>query len=476
MLFKKSNTAISSGLYPAASPRTSAHTADQHETAMAKGHTGRAGYLFNKTRCAIKRKVLKVASKTTANLKVALGIKKEAYGYQATRDFYCSEGSEVTAVQAPLLPAELVIVEPFDSTSILDCFDQLVEKAESILPSLACEPELVSASNDLLAYFESALDNRSKELRYSEETNYCAALNSGMCCHFEDPQKQREIIVNWLSIQASANGYDRKTLHLTMVYLDLFLGEFDELIEPDHMRYYGFACLFLANMAYKPNLYAAEPFEHRFKTRLFNEATNHILQTLDWCLELVDEGDNSYVRQIVEMPTVIDFIELAFQRAAMVLPERFADQLALGALSAQLPDDCLPANLPCLFAAQPFINASDISDALLYDQDSQLFPGSELGAACFYITAEHGGIEDSVVEECTGYTVETIMPAVYHVKALLHRIYGDDALSMGATQCCVEETRFSNGLGEVTPEQRWSRQPFHCHMLANFVNADIAEF
>ncbi|KAJ2603466.1 hypothetical protein GGF39_000190, partial [Coemansia sp. RSA 1721] len=163
-------------------------------------------------------------------------------------------------------------------------------------------------------------------------------------------------------------------------------------------------------------------------------------------------------------------------RAAIALPGRFAEQLALKALGAQPSDDYLSIDLPCLFAAQPFVNACDISDTLMYDQDSQLFPGSELAAACFYITAEHGGIEDSVVEECTGYTVETIMPAVYHVKALLHRIYGDDALNMGATQCCAEETRFSNGLGEVTPEQRWSRQPFHHHMLGDFVNADMAEF
>ncbi|KAJ1879707.1 hypothetical protein LPJ57_002682 [Coemansia sp. RSA 486] len=62
----------------------------------------------------------------------------------------------------------------------------------------------------------------------------------------------------------------------------------------------------------------------------------------------------------------------------------------------------------------------------------------------------------------TGYTVEDIAPAVYHA-----------GLDMSAKQCCSEETRYKYYDGEVEPEQRWSLQPFHRHMLVNFQNADI---
>ncbi|KAJ2595948.1 hypothetical protein H4R99_005126 [Coemansia sp. RSA 1722] len=110
---------------------------------------------------------------------------------------------------------------------------------------------------------------------------------------------------------------------------------------------------------------------------------------------------------------------------------------------------------------------------LLHNQNTQRFPGSQLAAACFYIVAEHDGIENSMLKTCTGYAASEIAPAVYRVRALLKRLYGKAGLDIGAKQCCSGKARYKYYNGEVKPEQRWSLQPFHCYMLAKFQNADI---
>ncbi|KAJ2587270.1 G1/S-specific cyclin-E1 [Coemansia sp. RSA 1722] len=478
---------------------------------MATTHTGCASRFFDKAGCAIKRRFKKLAFKTASKFRAVLEISKgSTEGSRAKTPIYLSEFSAITADETPPLPAQLVVAEPFDSAFILNHIDQLVEqtqptlsspeceleladdsdastscyegcveKAKSILSSLVCEPDLQDGDFISSACYKVAIDDRSEFLLHLEKTHYCIDLNSGMRFHFEDPHRQRVELVDWLSDLASVNGYNRKTLHLALVYLDLFLTDCGRSFKPNRIRMYGFVCLFLASMVKEQkqvaNMRIHVSFGAIFNTKSFESAKAHVMRTLSWCLKLFEEGDNLYVRQVVDLPTVYDFLELAFQCAAMALPERFADQHALDNPDAQSPDGLSPFEIPRLYAALPFVNACDIADALLHDQDSQRIPGSQLAAACFYITAGHEGIDGSIVEMCTGYTVSAIMPAVFYTRGLLHQIYGDAGLDMEPRHCCTEETRFYEGLGEIAPGQRWLSQPYHHHMAEDFKNAGMAE-
>ncbi|KAJ1845534.1 hypothetical protein LPJ57_009228, partial [Coemansia sp. RSA 486] len=213
--------------------------------------------------------------------------------------------------------------------------------------------------------------------------------------------------------------------------------------------------------------YPETPFINRFLT----DAAEHILDTLGWCLKRDNSCADIFVRQVVELPTVIDFLDLAFQRAAIVLPELLGDQPALEAAEAQPSNGHACARIPRLYATQSFVYACDIADMLAYDHGSQRFSASRLAAVSFYFVAAHNGFDDSMFEACTGYTVLDIKPVVARTIALLVSIYGRPGLSMGDVLCCSEKARYKHRRGKVEPEQQWLLQPFHAHIKHKFEHA-----
>ncbi|KAJ1873309.1 hypothetical protein LPJ57_004956 [Coemansia sp. RSA 486] len=422
--------------------------------------------------------MLKVAHKTAASLKLALKSNKDGAGNGLVKkDSQSSEYAGGIAAEVPILPAELVSVASSVSLSYLSCHEACVEEVESPSPVSECSPELTDGSVALYPHLNSVLDDHSEHLLRHEKRAFGMSLHRGMRFKFKGPHGQRMNMADWLSYLASASGYSRKTLHVAMTYLDLFLIEYSKHLQKKHIHFYAFACLSFASMtqgkAHMADQQIPEYIKRIFENIYFKQAEADIFSDGHLGLGLLDSGDGPYVVQTMELPTVIDFLELNFQRAATALPERFGDQHALKAAREQTSNVYSYAKIPRLYAVQPFVHACDIADMLLHNQNTQRFPGSQLAAACFYIVAEHDGIENSMLKTCTGYAASEIAPAVYRVRALLKRLYGKAGLDIGAKQCCSGKARYKYYNGEVKPEQRWSLQPFHCYMLAKFQNADI---
>ncbi|KAJ1823310.1 hypothetical protein LPJ56_003003 [Coemansia sp. RSA 2599] len=134
--------------------------------------------------------------------------------------------------------------------------------------------------------------------------------------------------------------------------------------------------------------------------------------------------------------------------------------------------------MPRLFATRPFMHAGDIVDVLLYDHDSWVFSYSELAAASFYFVADKGGITNAVFEQCTGYAIDEVWPAIEHLQGLLlNGVYVEEEPEvLGTMLCCSLQDRYSEHPKYIKHEQLWRLQSYHAHMWADFKDALSGEF
>ncbi|KAJ2600014.1 hypothetical protein H4R99_003494 [Coemansia sp. RSA 1722] len=442
---------------------------------MTKELTGRACRIYTKARCAIKQKYSKISSKAAPIKDAFKSLKSKAAKNNANRASYYSECSETTAVEAQPVPVDLIADELIDAFSASDDCESFAEEIDSIRSSPVCKLKLADRDVAPLACLTSALENHRELLLDIEETHCFVLPYNGMRIHYDNPQLWRISVADSLFNDAAKSGNSRKTLHTALVYLDLFLLHCKEPISQGRIHVYGFVCLFFARMTQEQAQVDGQPGreypETPFINRFLTDAAEHILDTLGWCLKRDNSCADIFVRQVVELPTVIDFLDLAFQRAAIVLPELLGDQPALEAAEAQPSNGHACARIPRLYATQSFVYACDIADMLAYDHGSQRFSASRLAAVSFYFVAAHNGFDDSMFEACTGYTVLDIKPVVARTIALLVSIYGRPGLSMGDVLCCSEKARYKYHRGKVEPEQQWLLQPFHAHIKDKFEHA-----
>ncbi|KAJ2590155.1 hypothetical protein H4R99_007196, partial [Coemansia sp. RSA 1722] len=138
------------------------------------------------------------------------------------------------------------------------------------------------------------------------------------------------------------------------------------------------------------------------------QALQDVAQTLYWCTSVVKGVDGKTFAKTVDLPTAVDLLVLAFQRAAIELPGQFAEKQQRNGQQGESARE---------IAIGPFANAVCLATILLCDQDSLLFRWSELAAACFFIAAQPSGIDSGVFLKCTGYTLESVELAIVYVQA-----------------------------------------------------------
>ncbi|KAJ1723719.1 G1/S-specific cyclin-E1 [Coemansia erecta] len=350
--------------------------------------------------------------------------------------------------------AETPVVDQYASAFSQDDSD-CAEYAESATEPCArvCKAPLYSKHDSL---FREHID-----LLLDLEQKYNQNIGSGLSRHPKLADHMRPILVDWLCETAADHRLHRQTLHLAVQFLDRFLTHCERTVKPKQLQCFATACLTLAIKVEEKDSPSMKHFtdcaDGAFHYDELKKSEREVLQTLSWHMSV---------------PTMFDFLTMAFQCAALELPGTFADL----DLPAKLDPECLiketPATIPRQFYARSFVMACDIGDVLLHHQPSQHFLSSELAAACFYITAEHlGGISDSTFEECTGYSAEAVWMAIEHTRAVLKYVYPKDAHLMGSVQCCKTKGRFAKNLTFIAPDQLWAYQVHHSHLMDEFVNA-----
>ncbi|KAJ1854425.1 hypothetical protein LPJ57_007416 [Coemansia sp. RSA 486] len=210
---------------------------------------------------------------------------------------------------------------------------------------------------------------------------------------------------------------DHKALHLGACYFDQFLGEFGQPIESG-LKSYALACLYLAKVIVEgtPKIEMALPTGDKdiLETEQSEQALQDVAQTLYWCTSVVKGVDGRTFAKTVDLPTAVDLLVLAFQRAAIELPGQFAEEQRL----LERLHDGQHGDFARGFAIRPFAKACRLANILLRDQNSLLFRWSGLAAACFFIAAQPGSIGSRVFLRCTGYTLESVEPAIVYARAV----------------------------------------------------------
>ncbi|KAJ1641659.1 hypothetical protein LPJ64_006394, partial [Coemansia asiatica] len=276
---------------------------------------------------------------------------------------------------------------------------------------LAAENQNAASEADAEAKAESTIDycaalSSCRKDMVKTEGLYIVAYGSGPFWKLKESSALRADTFDWLSRITALNNLDIKLLHLAVQYLDHFLTDFDQQIEVDHLRVYAYACLFFAVMSSKhkptPSLTISDYDVDRFATEHLGTAFHQVAQSLDWCLEMVPEETGRSIRRSVNLPTMFDFLVFIFQRAAIELPERFADP------EQEQRDIDAQEVFPIKFAMGPFWHACHFATTLLRDQDCLFYRISELAAACFYLVVRNEGIEPSVFKRCTGRSLTKV--------------------------------------------------------------------
>ncbi|KAJ2704814.1 hypothetical protein FB645_002923, partial [Coemansia sp. IMI 203386] len=114
-----------------------------------------------------------------------------------------------------------------------------------------------------------------------------------------------------------------------------------------------------------------------------------------------------------DLPSMIDFLLLAFRRAAVELPEWFAKQQRL-----EWPhNEQLPA-VTTLIASGPCLNVCHDANTHLRSHISPLFRNSELAAACFFNATQSEDIDSTVFIKCTGHSIESLQSAIAYARAV----------------------------------------------------------
>ncbi|KAJ2782936.1 G1/S-specific cyclin-E1 [Coemansia interrupta] len=377
---------------------------------------------------------------------VSIGIQSDCT-VAATPVVLAGTPSSCSSVETPVVDQHTSVFSQDDS----DCAGYVSDATDTC--TRTCKAALYEKHSSL---FQEHID-----LLHDLEQKYNQNIGSGLARHPKLADHMRPILVDWLCETAADHRLHRQTLHLAVQFLDRFLTHCERTVKPKQLQCFATACLTLAIKVEEKNSPSMKHFtdcaDGAFHYEELKSAEREILQTLGWHLSV---------------PTMFDFLAMAFQCAALELPSKFADL----DLPARLNLECLtketPTTIPRQFYAPAFVMACDIGDVLLHHQPIQQFFGSELAAACFYITAEHlGGISDSTFEACTGYSIEAVWMAIDHTRAVLKYVYPKDARLMGSVQCCETKGRFAKNLTFIPPDQLWTYQVHHNHLMDEFVSA-----
>ncbi|KAJ1876342.1 hypothetical protein H4R99_004946 [Coemansia sp. RSA 1722] len=252
-----------------------------------------------------------------------------------------------------------------------------------VKPAKSCDAAEISAS------YCTALDSLIKDYLDTEDI-YHLDFDCGVFWGTEDAHETHNEAVAWLSRIATRPYTDCKALHLGVQYLDQFL-------------------LFKGI----PRIKMALPTDDKdiLETDPSKQALQEVAQILYWCTSMVKGADGKTFIKTVKLPTTIDLPVLAFQRAAIELPGRFAEE-------QQQSHNEQQGAFVCYFAIRPFSNACRLANILLCEQGSLQFRRSELAAACFFTAAQPGGIDPRVFLRCTGYTLELAQPAIVYAQSV----------------------------------------------------------
>ncbi|KAJ1817433.1 translation initiation factor eIF-2B subunit alpha, partial [Coemansia sp. RSA 2599] len=260
----------------------------------------------------------------------------------------------------------------------------------------AFEPENTQDAACRQASYCAAIERLTKGLLEAESV--CAIKTEcGAFWRTKNAHVARIEMIEWLYKISTPSYLDCRAFHLSIQYLDQFLNDIVQPIENGHLKNYALASVIEAS----PHIKVALPDSEKYlpETSEFKQALTRVVQNLDWCLNLVHGAAGKTFVKTIDMPTIADFLLLSFQRAAIELPERFADKALIGAHKQRhgqdqvdLGDD-VQAVLPRQFAIGPFAKACRLASNILRDEYSLLFRSSELAAACFLIAAELEGID-----------------------------------------------------------------------------------
>ncbi|KAJ1731632.1 G1/S-specific cyclin-E1, partial [Coemansia biformis] len=280
-------------------------------------------------------------------------------------------------------------------------------------------------------------------------------LELGLSRHPELSGRMRPILVDWLMEVAADYRMHRQTLQLAVQYLDRFLASTELQVRPSMLQCYGTACLSIAMKAEEqraPSLTELTDFsKDAFSRDQLKQAELDVLVALGWHLAV---------------PTVFEFLCLMFQRAALLLPERFADPAA--AACKRLPRPCA-ATTPRRFDPRQLTAACDYADALLHFQGSLRHRASVLAAACFYLGTAPNSLDGPMFAQCTGYAFPEVWPAVLQAKRLRAALDPAAAATLLRVRpCCEDSTRYASHLKRIRPAELWAYQPHHVHLLDEF--------
>ncbi|KAJ1818981.1 hypothetical protein LPJ56_003740 [Coemansia sp. RSA 2599] len=265
----------------------------------------------------------------------------------------------------------------------------------------ACQDE---SAQDIADYCAALTEHRRDMVRLQKK---CVVdYGSGLFWKLKQSKALRMDVFDWLAHIVMLNDLDPTFLHLAMQYLDHFVTDFDKPIEPRHLRVYAYVCFFLAIRSSKhaPTSRLAMPAHDidKFAKEHFVVAFGQVIETLDWCLEVVRDETDTSIKRSVDPPTMFDFLYVIFERAAIEMPELFADpEQARQDIGAEEP-------FPRSFAMGPFSRACHIASALLRSELCLTFRTSELAAISFHVAVQDEEIDPSVFKRCTGCSLKSL--------------------------------------------------------------------
>ncbi|KAJ2228841.1 G1/S-specific cyclin-E1 [Coemansia sp. RSA 485] len=334
-----------------------------------------------------------------------------------------SDSTEATAVEescqvfsAPSLG------EPSDSASGHHTLSSSFASSASSASSIYCAPVFAANIPDKpvtetnssfepgkpeeLVDFCAAITGTRKNMVTAERVRIAARRRS-LYWSVQQYGELRTGVVDWLCLVAESNNIGFKSVHLSIEYLDRFLGDSDQPIEAGDLKLFAFACLFSAatSPTSKPDFHLDLTHEEE---KLFTfdrvvSAMNQVARALSWCFETArDESGKKTINRLVHLPTMPEFLAIIFQRAAVELPEVCASRKHLQGIDAQNPR-CAQ------YADEPFLRACQFAHDLLRNSDCLYHRTSELAAACFYLVVRHEStFNPTVFKRCTGRSLQSL--------------------------------------------------------------------
>ncbi|KAJ2591175.1 hypothetical protein H4R99_006852 [Coemansia sp. RSA 1722] len=281
---------------------------------------------------------------------------------------------------------------------VADVADELVAEADSP----PCEPGKPEEPIDFCA----AITGTRKNMVKAERVRIAARRRS-LYWSVQQYGELRTGVVDWLCLVAESNNIGFKSVHLSIEYLDRFLGDSDQPIEAGDLKLFAFACLFSAatSPTSKPDFHLDLTHEEE---KLFTfdrvvSAMNQVARALSWCFETArDESGKKTINRLVHLPTMPEFLAIIFQRAAVELPEVCASRKHLQGIDAQNPR-CAQ------YADEPFFRACQFAQDLLRNSDCLYHRTSELAAACFYLVVRREStFNPTVFKRCTGRSLQSL--------------------------------------------------------------------